>query len=142
MFIGEYRHSMDEKGRVAIPARFRPQLVEAPVITRWLDTCLAIFPKSDFERLADKVAALPLGDPNARSFRRTVFAHAFEFELDAQGRVLVPPPLREWAGLRNEAVVVGGHDHVEIWAPDAWASYSAAMSAPEVLAEHLQGLGL
>jgi len=141
VFIGEYRHSVDGKGRVAIPARFRPALAQAPVITRWLDACLAIFPGPDFERLAEKVAALPLGDGDARSLRRTVFAHAFEVEVDGQGRVLVPPPLREWAGLGTDAVVVGGHDHVELWTPDAWASYSAGMSAPEVLAERLQGLG-
>lgn len=141
MFIGEYRHTVDEKGRVAVPARFRAQLAGGPVITRWLDACLAIFPRAEFERLAERVAGLPLGDADARSLRRTVFAHAFEFELDAQGRALVPPPLREWAGLAGEAVVVGGNDHVELWAPDAWASYSAAMAAPEVLAERLQGLG-
>ncbi len=141
MFIGEYRHTVDEKGRLAVPSRFRAELAEAPVITRWLDSCLAIFPRAEFDRLAERVAALPLGDANARSFRRHVFAHAFEVELDRQGRVLVPPSLREWASLSNEAVVVGGHDHVELWTPDAWASYSAAMSAPEVLAEHLQGLG-
>ncbi len=141
MFIGEYRHTVDEKGRVAVPARFREQLAETPVITRWLDSCLAIFPKPDFDQLAAKVAALPLGDPNARTFRRHVFAHAFELELDRQGRVLVPPSLRDWAGLTGEAIVVGGHDHVELWAPETWESYSAAMSAPEVLAEHLQGLG-
>lgn len=141
MFIGEYRHSVDDKGRVAVPARFRTQLAETPVATRWLDACLAIFPKADFDRLAGKVAALPLGDPNARTFRRHVFAYAFELELDRQGRVLVPPSLREWAGLTTEAVIVGGHDHVELWAPETWASYSAGMSAPEVLAEHLQGLG-
>ena len=141
MFIGEYRHAIDGKGRVAVPARFRSELDESPVIARWLDSCLAIFPRSGFEGLAGRVAALPLGDGNARSFRRTVFAHAFECEVDRQGRVLVPQPLRDWAGLTTEAVVVGGHDHVELWAPDAWASYSAAMSAPEVLAERLQGLG-
>ncbi len=141
MFIGEYRHTMDDKGRVAVPARFRTQLAEAPVVTRWLDSCLAVFPRAEFERLAERVAALPLGDASARTFRRHVFAHAFELELDRQGRVLIPPSLREWAGLTNEAVIVGGHDHVELWAPEAWASYSAAMSAPEVLAEHLQGLG-
>ena len=141
MFIGEYRHTVDEKGRLAVPSRFRAELAEAPVITRWLDSCLAIFPRAEFDRLADRVAALPLGDANARSFRRHVFAHAFEVELDRQGRVLVPPSLREWAALGTEAVIVGGHDHVELWTPDAWTSYSAAMSAPEVLAEHLQGLG-
>ena len=141
MFIGEYRHTVDEKGRLAVPSRFRAELAEAPVITRWLDSCLAIFPRAEFDRLADRVAALPLGDANARSFRRHVFAHAFEVELDRQGRVLVPPSLREWASLGTEAVIVGGHDHVELWTPDAWVSYSAAMSAPEVLAEHLQGLG-
>ncbi len=141
MFIGEYRHIVDEKGRIAVPARFRMQLAETVVVARWLDACLAVFPQSEFERLAARVTALPLGDPAARTMRRQVFGFAYEVEPDRQGRVLIPPQLREWAGLTNEAVVVGGHDHVELWAPDRWASYSAEMSAPEVLAEHLQGLG-
>ena len=141
MFIGEYRHTVDEKGRIAVPARFRAQLTEIVVATRWLDACLAVFPQAAFERLAERVTALPLGDAEARTMRRQVFGFAYEVEPDRQGRILIPQQLRDWAGLAGDAVVVGGHDHVELWAPDRWASYSAAMSAPEVLAEHLQGLG-
>ena len=141
MFIGEYRHTVDEKGRIALPARFRAQLTADVVVARWLDACLAVFPQAEFDRLAERVTALPLGDPAARTMRRQVFGFAYEVEPDRQGRVLVPQQLREWAGLTTEAVVVGGHDHVELWAPARWATYSAEMSAPEVLAEHLQGLG-
>jgi MraZ protein len=142
VFIGEYRHSIDEKGRIAVPVRFRAQLAETAFVSKWIDTCVAIFPPRAFEELADKVAALPVGDPSARAFNRYVFASAFDFDLDRQGRGIVPAALREFAGLSGETVVVGAHDHVELWSPDRWASYSAAMTAPDVLAEHLQGLGI
>ena len=142
MFTGEYRHAVDAKGRVAIPARFRAQLDDAPVITRWIDTCLAVFPRTDWETLAGKVSALPVSDAGARTFQRFLFAGAFEAELDRQGRLLVPPSLREYAALGGEAVVVGSRDHIELWEPARWADYSAAMTSPDVLAQHLQGLGI
>lgn len=141
MFIGEYRHSVDEKGRVAVPARFRGQLTEHVVVARWLDACIAVFPQAEFQRHAERLSALPLGDPTARAMRRQLFGYSYEVEPDRQGRVLIPQQLRDWAGLADEAVVVGGDDHLELWAPDRWASYSAEMSAPEVLAERLQNLG-
>jgi MraZ protein len=142
LFTGEYRHTVDAKGRIAVPARFRAQLAGGAFVSRWIDACLAIFPRDAWDLLAARVASLPVTDSSARTFSRFVFSGAFEVEVDRQGRVLVPANLRDWAELRGEAVVVGSRDHVELWSPDRWAAYSDAMNSPEVLAEHLQGLGI
>jgi len=142
MFTGEYRHAIDEKGRVAVPVRFRPSLDGGALVTRWLDACLALFPMRAWDELAAKVAALPLADTGARTFSRFIFSGAFEVELDRQGRFVVPGSLREWADLAGEAVIVGARDHVEIWAPARWAEYSAEMNSPEALAARLDGLGI
>ena len=142
MFTGEYRHTVDEKGRLAVPARFRAQLDGGAVVARWLDECLAIFPKQAWEDLATKVRALPITDAGARSFQRYLFAGAFDVDLDRQGRVLVPLNLRQFAGLEGEAVVVGSLDHAEIWAPQRWDGYRKALEDPDVLARHLTGLGI
>jgi MraZ protein len=142
VFTGEYRHSVDEKGRIAVPAKFRTQLESGAVISRWLDSCLAIHTRSGWDALADKVAGLPITDSNSRLFQRYVFAGAFEAELDKQGRVVVPAYLREWADLEGEAVVVGSRDHAEIWSPARWDSYRTALESPDELARALEGLGI
>ena len=142
MFTGEYRHSVDAKGRVAVPARFRSQLAGSAKVTRWLDACLALFPSADWEAFSAKVADLPVTDASARTFQRFFFSSTFDVEPDAQGRVLLPQGLREWAGLESEVVVVGARDHVELWEPRRWDAYSSEMYSPDVLATHLQGLGI
>ncbi len=140
MFTGEFRHSVDEKGRVAMPARFRSQLEDGVVVTRWLDACLAVFPKAGFETLAERVAATSVTDPTARMFSRYLFAKAMEAELDRQNRILLPAATREWLGLGTEAMVVGARDHAEIWVPDRWTEYQREMESPDALASHLAGL--
>ncbi len=142
MFTGEYRHAIDAKGRIAVPARFRTQLDEGAVVARWLDTCLAIFPKAAWDELATRVGSLPMTDPNARLLQRQLFAGAFETELDRQGRVLVPQGLRTFAGLEAEAMVLGSRDHAEIWAPDRWADYSRSLEDPDAFAQAIAGLGI
>ena len=142
MFTGEYRHSVDDKGRVAVPAKFRAQLAEGAWASNWIDQCLAVFPRQAWEDLSAKVRQLPVGDAGSRAFQRFLFGGAFEAELDRQGRVVVPAYLRDWAGLKNEAVVVGSLDHIEIWAPDRWASMRRGLEDPKALAEHLAGLGI
>ena len=142
MFTGEYRHSVDSKGRVAIPARFRLQLEEGAVVVRWVDGCAAVFPKAAFETLASKVSVLPLGDEKARSVSRFLSSSAFEVERDGQGRIVLPGAIREWAALTSEAVVVGAWDHVEIWAPDRWTAIQKGMDSADALASQLTGLGL
>ncbi len=143
LFTGEYRHTVDAKGRLAVPSKFRAQLAGGAVVSRWLDLCLAIWPREGWERLAGKVAALPtVENPGARAFSRFVFASAVEIEFDAQGRFVLPAYLREVAGLAGEAAVVGSLDHAEIWAPGRWDDYRQALEAPDALAQHLAGLGI
>ena len=142
MFTGEYRHAVDEKGRLAVPARFRAQLAGCCVVARWLDTCLAIFPMQAWEELATKVGSLPMTDPNARLLQRQLFAGAFETELDRQGRVNVPQNLRTFAGLEGDALVLGSRDHAEIWAPQRWDEYSQALEDPSAFAAAIAGLGI
>ena len=142
MFTGEYRHTVDDKGRVAVPSKFRAQLDAGAFVSRWMDSCLAIFPKVEWESLAARIAGLPVSDANAREFGRFLFSGAFEPEMDRQGRVVVPAYLREWAGLAADAVIVGARDHAEIWAPARWESYRKAMEAPDAIAQHLTGLGI
>jgi MraZ protein len=142
VFTGEYRHSVDDKGRIAVPAKFRAQLAEGAVVTNWIDACLAIFPKAAWEDLATRVAGLPIGDAGSRAFVRFLFGGAIEAELDRQGRFVIPGSLREYAGLAGEAVIVGSRDHAEIWAPGLWAGVRRELSDPEALAKHLAGLGI
>ncbi|MDQ6794594.1 MAG: division/cell wall cluster transcriptional repressor MraZ [Chloroflexota bacterium] len=142
MFTGEYRHSVDDKGRIAVPAKFRAQIEEGAVVSRWLDACLAIHTRTGWDALADKVAGLPITDSGSRLFQRYVFAGAFEAGLDRQGRVVVPAYLRDWAGLEGEAVIVGSRDHAEIWSPARWDDYRRALEDPDSLAQALDGLGI
>lgn len=141
MFTGEYRHAVDGKGRIAVPARFRSQLAGTVVVARWLDSCLAIFPSTAWDDLAAKVGSLPMTDPAARLLGRQLFAGAFETELDGQGRVLVPQGLRTFAALAGEALVLGARDHAEVWAPDRWATYSRGLEG-EAFVEAIAGLGI
>ena len=142
MFTGEYRHSVDDKGRIAVPSKFRAQLDSGAVVSRWLDSCLAIHTKAGWDALADKIATLQITDERSRRFSRFIFAGALEVSLDGQGRVLIPTYLREMAGLEAEAVVVGSRDHAEIWAPARWDDYRRSLEDPDALAEALQGLGI
>ncbi len=143
MFTGEYRHSVDEKGRVAVPIRFRADLAGGAMVSKWIDGCLAIFPRDAWDQLASKASNLLVTDASARTFQRFLYGNAFEVELDRQGRLVVPASLREYSGLTGDAaVVVGSFDHLELWSPDRWRAYSAGMDVPEVLAQHLQGLGI
>ncbi len=124
MFLGRYNHTLDAKGRLAIPARFRDAVADGLVLTRGIDRCLALYPLAAWRPLAEKVSALPISDPDARNFRRMVFAEAADLALDAQGRILVPPELRRYAGLERDALVVGVDTAIEIWSPERWLAVS------------------
>ncbi len=127
MFLGRFSHNLDSKGRVAVPARFREALAEGVVLTRGIDRCLALYPMATWRPLAERVSALSLSDPNARHFRRMVFAEAVDLELDSQGRILVPPELRRYAGLEREVIVVGVNTSIEIWSPAQWQAVNEVM---------------
>jgi MraZ protein len=141
VFTGEYRHAVDEKGRLAVPSRFRAKLAGNIVVARWLDSCLAIFPADAWDELAARVGSLPMVDANARLLQRQLFAGAFETELDRQGRVLLPQGLRSFAGLEGEALVLGSRDHAEIWSPARWAEYSQALEG-DAFVQAIAGLGI
>jgi MraZ protein len=142
VFTGEYRHTVDDKGRLAVPARFRTLLEGGAVVSRWIDGCLAIHSRSGWDALATRVADLPITSEAARLFQRQIFAGAVEAELDRQGRVLVPVYLREEAGLATDAVIVGIRDHAEIWAPARWTDYRRGMDDPGAFAKAIAGLGI
>ena len=129
MFLGRYAHNLDAKGRLAIPARYREALAEGVVLTRGIDRCLALYPLAAWRPLAEKVAALPLTDADARNFRRLVFAEAADLELDGQGRILIPPDLRQYADIEREAFVVGVDTSIEIWSPARWETVSRSLDA-------------
>jgi MraZ protein len=141
---GEFRHTLDDRSRVAVPVRFRPRLAEGATLSRWLDNCLGLFPHDAWDELATKIAGLPLTNPRAREFARFMSSGAVEVVLDKQGRILVPGYLREYAGLsEGEVVVVGALNRLEIWAPAAWLPYRSKIEdEPEALAEHLADLGI
>ena len=134
VFIGEYRHSIDEKGRLAVPTKYRERLSLGAVVTRGLDRCLFIYPLDAWKELAGRLANLPLSKANTRSFARFLLAGAMDVELDKQGRMVVPEYLRSFAGIRKSVVVAGLYNRMEIWDVDAWDRYrnSAEQGSTEV----------
>ena len=123
MFIGEFQHTIDTKGRVAIPAKFRSDLSEGAVITRGLDGCLFLYPKNEWTKLARRIAELPISKSNARAFARLMLAGAMAVDFDKQGRVVIPFYLRDYAGLRHEAIITGLFNRLEIWSQNRWEKY-------------------
>lgn len=142
MFIGEYSHSLDEKSRVSLPAKFRLKLDEGCVITRGLDRCLWVYPKEEWEGLAQKISALPITQKNARSFSRLMLAGAVEAKMDRIGRVNIPSYLKEYAGIKNKVVITGVYNRLEIWPEEAWQSFKIEMEQnSDSVAENLAELG-
>lgn len=143
MFIGEYAHSLDQKGRLSIPAKFRQFLQMGIVVTRGLDHCLFLYSKAEWAILAAKVAALPLSSKKSRAFARLMLAGAIAAELDGQGRVIVPEYLRNYASLKKQVVITGLYNRAEIWDADAWRQYKQATEdLSDDIAESLTGLGV
>lgn len=143
MFLGEYHHSIDDKGRVSVPAKFRADLVQGAVVTRGLDTSLFLLPLEEWGKLADKLAGLPLGQADARAFSRLMLAGAMDIVLDGQGRFVIPEYLRKYAGLKREVVIVGVHNRLELWDEEEWNKYTAQSEADaEKIAEKLGTLGV
>ncbi|CAM4332669.1 division/cell wall cluster transcriptional repressor MraZ [Paenibacillus macerans] len=123
MFMGEFQHSIDDKGRIIIPAKFRDLLGSSFVVTRGLDQCLFVYPMQEWEVLEQKLKALPLMKSDARAFTRFFFSGATECEWDKQGRVNLPGNLRQYAKLEKDCVVLGVSNRVEIWSKDIWEQY-------------------
>lgn len=141
MFLGSHHHNLDTKGRLAIPARFRDELADGLVLTRGFDACIALYPLAAWETLAGRINELSIADADVRQFRRMVFAEAVDVQLDSQGRILIPAPLRAFAGIEREVVVIGVHSSVEIWSPARWSSISDNLDASsDEIATRLAGM--
>lgn len=143
MFMGEHQHTLDGKGRIFMPARFREELGERFVITRGLDNCLFAYPAAEWDNLEQKLKALPFTRSDARAFMRFFFSGASECEFDKQGRVLIPNNLRDHAKLQKDAVVIGVSTRVEIWSREVWQQYSEqAEQSFEDIAEKIMDIDL
>lgn len=143
MFIGEYSHTIDTKGRLSMPARFRGLLGAHFIVTKGLDQSLFVYPEDEWKILEEKLKKLPLTNQNARAFVRFFFSGATECELDQQGRIRIPSNLREHALLEKEVVVIGVGTRVEIWSQGVWANYNNddKLSYDEI-ADKMQELGI
>lgn len=125
MFVGEAQHTIDAKGRLIIPAKYREELGEEFMLAKGLDGCLFIYPMEQWHELESKLRALPLTQKEARSFARFFFSGANEGEMDKQGRLIIPQALREYAHLTKECVVVGVDNRLEVWDQEKWHAYNA-----------------
>ena len=143
MLLGEFKHNLDIKGRMAIPAKFRSKLANGAIITRGLDSCLFIFANEEWEELAKKLVSLPLAQANSRAFARLMLAGAMDVEIDSQGRILIPDYLRKYAGLDKKVVVAGLYNRIEVWDGEIWERYKQKTeSSSEEIAEKLGELGI
>jgi len=142
MFIGEYRHTIDEKGRTSIPSKFRAELASGCVVTRGLDRCLWVYPIQEWQNLAEKIADLPITQKNARSFSRLMLAGAADVVLDRVGRINLPSYLREYADIKKEVAIVGVYNRIEIWPADSWLNFKKEMEENSAeVAENLSEIG-
>ena len=143
MLLGEFKHNLDLKGRLAVPVKFRQKLSGGAIVTRGLDKCLFVFSNKEWEVLAQKLIALPLAQANSRAFVRLMLAGAMDVELDKQGRILIPDYLRDYAGLKKETIVAGLYNRFEIWNSESWKEYkNKTESQSDEIAEKLSELGI
>lgn len=143
MFLGEFVHSIDDKNRLAVPARFRQDLAEGMYLTKGVDRCVYLLPPDGWQRLADRIAAMPLMKSDARQLQRHFFAGAVHVVPDKFGRIVIPPSLREYAALQGEVVVAGVHSRIEIWNRASWDAEQARVDEQTAnLAEQMMDLGI
>lgn len=142
MLIGEYKHVLDSKKRLAIPAKLRKELGERVILTRGLNNSLFLYPLDKWQKLTEKLSELPVGKADTRSFLRLLFSGAVEVELDQLGRILVPDYLKNYACLRQKVVIAGVFDRLEIWDEERWENYKAEVEKnTDMIAEKLGELG-
>ena len=143
MFLGEYLHTIDDKGRLTLPAKFRAELAKGVVVTRGLDGCLFVHPMDEWEKLARKINSLPLTRKDARTLARMMYSGASDCAPDKQGRILLPSYLREFAGVDGETVIIGLHNRLEIWNPERWRHVRNEVEEHgDMIAERLAELGI
>ncbi len=141
MFMGEYNHTVDAKGRLIVPSKFREQLGDEFVVTKGLDGCLFVYENTEWKVLEEKLHTLPLTNANATKFSRFFLAGATSCEVDKQGRILLPQILRDFAGIEKEAVLVGVGSRIEIWSRERWLEANSYDDMEEI-AENMEGLGI
>lgn len=142
MFWGEFSHHLDKKGRLIIPARYRPHLLTGAILTRGLDRNLVIYPHDAWRTVSEQLNQMPITHPTGRALRRLMFSGAVEISLDRQGRMIIPVYLRNYASLEDEALIVGMETFIEIWEPSHWRATLEDVSNTLAEAEHLLSLSL
>lgn len=142
MFLGTHTPRLDDKGRLALPARFRPELEGGLVICKGQDRCLFVFPTAEFGRFTDALRSAPVTDRRVRDYSRVLFASASNEVPDGQGRITVPAPLRQYAGLSKDCVVIGANTRIEVWDAEAWQAYldSTEQAFADIAEEVLPGV--
>ncbi len=143
MFLGEYLHNIDTKGRLTLPAKFRAELAKGVVVTRGLDGCLFVYPMDEWEKVAEKINSLPFTRKDARSLTRLMYSRASDCVPDKQGRILLPSYLREFANLDGETVIIGLYSYLEIWNPERWHRVRSEVEEQgDIIAEKFAELGM
>lgn len=143
MLIGEYRHTLDDKNRMSLPAKFRKEMGKKIIITRGLDRCLFVYPVGEWKKFSDKLAGLSIGSSEGRAFSRALLGGATETDVDASGRVLVPDHLKSYAGLATKVVVAGIHNRIELWNEESWNTYTSQVEGEaNQLAQKLADIGM
>ncbi len=141
--IGEYSHNLDDKGRLAVPKKFRADLSKGAVVTRGLDNCLFLYTKTEWKSLAEKLATLPFSQANSRAFARLMLAGAMDVKVDKQGRIILPDYLRNFADLKKQVVVAGLYNRLELWDQKKWKDYkSKTEKESNAIAEQMSELGI
>lgn len=142
MFIGEYRHSLDDKGRVTIPAKYRDQLQDLFVLTKGLDGCLFIYTLEEWTLFEQKLKSLPVTNMNARKFVRFFLSGGAECTIDKQGRILIPNHLRVYSKIEKDIVFIGMSSRIEVWSAERWIAYNEEALNMEELANQMEELGI
>lgn len=143
MFIGEYTHTIDEKKRISLPAKFRKELGAKVVVTRGLDNCLFLFPHKTWTKISEEMAKLGMMQADTRGFSRFMFSGASEIDVDSLGRILIPDFLKEFAAISSPVIFAGVHDRIEIWNDKRWADYKRKIELEvDIMAEKLGSVGI
>ncbi|MDE2071646.1 MAG: division/cell wall cluster transcriptional repressor MraZ [Patescibacteria group bacterium] len=143
MFIGEYKHTLDEKKRLSLPARFRKEAGRRVIVTRGLDACLFVFPIQSWNKIARKISELPVGASDTRGIARFILSGATESDVDTAGRILIPDFLKDFASLGTRVVVAGTGERIEIWSERSWGEYTKRIErGADKMAQALGDLGI
>jgi MraZ protein len=142
MFLGQFQHSIDDKGRLMVPARFRELLEGGAYLTQGFDKCLMVMTETYFKQVYERITAMNLADPTARLLRRLILSNAYPVDVDKVGRILVPGNLRQFASLESDAIVAGQGEYFEVWTPAEWEKQTAQINDIEANNQRFATLNL